>query len=206
MGDSRPFLLNSPYRFPLRRQVEEANTAKLYALASESLFFVARDSGMLKDKLDQHCIAPTKLEIKVGAQVMLLRNQNGGTGGLVNGSIGLVIEYTRDPATNIQLGSNGKPLPSLNTVHELLPRVKFVLEGGRESVMVVGREEWSMELPDGEVVARRIQIPLCLAWSLSIHKAQGQTLPKVRVDLARVFEKGNPSPSFTPSHPILIID
>lgn len=140
--------------------------------------------------MEQQCIAPTKLEIKVGAQVMLLRNQNGGTGGLVNGSIGVVVEYTRKPADNVRTSVDGKPLPSLNAPNELLPQVKFLLEGGREGEMVVGREEWTMEMPDGEVVARRVQIPLCLAWSLSIHKAQGQTLPKVRVDLGRVFEKG----------------
>ncbi|GJJ78195.1 ATP-dependent DNA helicase PIF1 [Entomortierella parvispora] len=176
--------------FPLRRQVEEANGAELRALTSESLFFVARDSGPQKEKLEQQCVAPTKLELKVGAQVMLLRNQNGGIGGLVNGSIGIVVEYTRRPADNVRLGSDDKPLPSLNSYGELLPRIRFMLEGGRSSEMVVGREEWSMELPDGEVVARRVQIPLCLAWSLSIHKAQGQTLTKVRVDLAKVFEKG----------------
>lgn len=47
-----------------------------------------------------------------------------------------------------------------------------------------------MELPNGEVQASRTQIPLILAWALSIHKAQGQTLERVKVDLGKVFEKG----------------
>jgi len=47
-----------------------------------------------------------------------------------------------------------------------------------------------VELPNGEVQASRSQIPLILAWALSIHKAQGQTLERVKVDLGRVFEKG----------------
>jgi len=43
---------------------------------------------------------------------------------------------------------------------------------------------------DGEVIASRKQIPLILAWALSIHKAQGQTLSPVKIDLGRTFEKG----------------
>ncbi|EHK45724.1 hypothetical protein TRIATDRAFT_186188, partial [Trichoderma atroviride IMI 206040] len=51
-------------------------------------------------------------------------------------------------------------------------------------------EEWKVELPNGDVQAKRVQIPLILAWALSIHKAQGQTLERVTVNLGKVFEKG----------------
>jgi ATP-dependent DNA helicase PIF1 len=138
--------------------------------------------------MEQNCLAPTTLQLKVGAQVMLLRNQAGGAGGLVNGSIGVLTGFVNRPADNEQLGGERKG--SLNKSGEELPLVKFTLEGGATREMVVGREEWKIELPNGDVQGSRVQIPLGLAWSLSIHKSQGQTLPKVRVDLGRVFEKG----------------
>lgn len=56
--------------------------------------------------------------------------------------------------------------------------------------MLILPETWKIELPNGEIQAQRIQVPLILAWALSIHKAQGQTLPRVKIDLRKIFEKG----------------
>jgi len=153
--------------------------------------FKARDSGPMKDKMEQNCLAPTVLQLKVNAQVMLLKNQSGGGSGLVNGSLGVLVGFVAKPAENDNLvGSDGRSKGSFNTAGEELPVVRFALEGGNFREMVVGREEWKIELPNGDIQGSRIQIPLALAWSLSIHKSQGQTLPKVKVDLGRVFEKG----------------
>jgi len=66
------------------------------------------------------------------------------------------------------------------------PIVKFT----NGQVITVLPEEWSIELPGGQTVATRRQVPLVLAWALSIHKSQGQTLERVKVDLGKVFEKG----------------
>lgn len=61
---------------------------------------------------------------------------------------------------------------------------------GSTRQLLVQPEQWKVELPNGEIQASRLQIPLILAWALSIHKAQGQTLERVKVDLGKVFEKG----------------
>jgi ATP-dependent DNA helicase PIF1 len=73
---------------------------------------------------------------------------------------------------------------------QLWPLVRFTTAAGYHIDRLITREKWSFELPDGEVQAYRRQIPLILAYAISIHKAQGQTLSRVRVDLGKVFEKG----------------
>jgi ATP-dependent DNA helicase PIF1 len=157
------------------------------------MVYKARDSGPMKDKMEQNTLAPTTLQLKVNAQVMMLKNQSGGSGGLVNGSLGVVVGFVNRPAENDNMvGSDGRNKGSFNAPGEELPLVKFTMDNGTVREMVVGREEWKIELPNGDVQGSRIQIPLGLAWSLSIHKSQGQTLPKVKVDLGKVFEKGNP--------------
>lgn len=50
--------------------------------------------------------------------------------------------------------------------------------------------EFTVEGLKGNLEARRVQVPITLAWAMSIHKSQGQTLSRVKVDLGRIFEKG----------------
>lgn len=57
-------------------------------------------------------------------------------------------------------------------------------------VLLCIAQEFTIQGPVGNMEARRIQVPLILAWALSIHKSQGQTLQRVKIDLANVFESG----------------
>lgn len=70
--------------------------------------------------------------------------------------------------------------------NDLWPLVKFT--NGME--LVCAPVDFSVEGLVGNVEALRLQTPLILAWALSIHKSQGQTLSRVKVDLDRIFEKG----------------
>lgn len=66
------------------------------------------------------------------------------------------------------------------------PVVEF--PGGR--TRLIPPHEFTVENVNGTMQALRLQVPLILAWAISIHKSQGQTLQRVRVNLGRIFEKG----------------
>ena len=62
------------------------------------------------------------------------------------------------------------------------------LNTGRE--VIAEPEEWIIEDETGEVLASYEQVPLCLAWAITIHKSQGMTLEAAEIDLSRTFELG----------------
>jgi len=171
----------------------------------------------MRDKLLGNCMAPEFITLKKGAQVMLIKNIDES---LVNGSVGKVIgfmseqtfdKYTtnEDVFNNTQGGSiesaadeedsiaskkmkaAGRIMDNmLGSTTQTFPVVRFTLADNTTRDLLCQREQWKVELPNGEVQASRSQVPLILAWALSIHKAQGQTLERVKVDLGKVFEKG----------------
>lgn len=189
------------------------------ALSGTLRTFEALDSGTVvdkvqRDKLLSNCMAPARIDLKEGAQVMLIKNFDDQ---LVNGSLGKVIGFMNEKT--FQIWQEDDPDDDLFNCHEqaddfnvdeikrrkkrriakmqsaaatgkLWPLVRFTLSNGLTRDMLVQPEQWKIELPNGEVQASRSQIPLILAYAISIHKAQGQTLERVKVDLGRVFEKG----------------
>ncbi|KAG9584637.1 hypothetical protein KCU77_g11948, partial [Aureobasidium melanogenum] len=206
--------------FPTRNEVENANQSKMSQLVGEIRTFEARDGGSItdktfRDKLLANCMAPELITLKKGAQVMLIKNIDES---LVNGSLGKIIGFMNetqfDSYNNNEeafLATQGGTLKDedaiggrdkkktarerlmdnlLGSTTQIWPVVRFTLADGTTRDLLCQRETWKIELPDGEVQASRAQIPLILAWALSIHKAQGQTLDRVKVDLGKVFEKG----------------
>jgi ATP-dependent DNA helicase PIF1 len=189
-------------------------------LQGELRVYEARDGGSIidkgmRDKLLQNCMAPEMIHLKKGAQVMLIKNIDET---LVNGSLGKVIGfmsenmfdnyqqneeeyYATQSATQGAVAEEEAGGPRLSERKmrlaelaagsgQVYPVVRFTIADGSTRDLLCQRENWKVELPNGEVQASRGQVPLILAWALSIHKAQGQTLERVKVDLAKVFEKG----------------
>jgi ATP-dependent DNA helicase PIF1 len=194
--------------FPTRMEVERANSLRMQQLHGDIFSFEARDGGTVtnkeqRDRLLQNCMVPEVVQLKKGAQVMLVKNMDDT---LVNGSLGKVIGFMTEQqftfwkeheedmlegtiSEDQMKNEMAKTTLGVSTA-QVFPLIRFTIADGTTRDLLCKREDWKVELPNGEVQASRSQIPLILAWALSIHKAQGQTLERVRVDLGRVFEKG----------------
>jgi ATP-dependent DNA helicase PIF1 len=193
--------------FSTRNEVEGSNEKRLRELPGTIRRYEAQDTGKedVRDKLLANMMAPKSIDLKVNAQVMLIKNLDES---LVNGSLGKVIGFSDEKTFDMsppddeydeddqQAKARKKLLKSFKHESEpsagglKFPVVQFMAGDGTSRVILCQPEEWKVELPNGEIQAKRTQLPLILAWALSIHKAQGQTLERVKVNLGRVFEKG----------------
>ncbi|KAF5377180.1 hypothetical protein D9615_006334 [Tricholomella constricta] len=205
--------------FSTRAEVDNANAYRLRQLNTESHTYVASEypgldsnnecvSPINMSRLLERLIAPREIQLKVlsdayvchlssdddvlhiqvGAQVMLVKNLIQGE--LVNGSVGQIVRFsTAEEAlkehTHVAGAERGEKqkLPQSGFAW---PIVRFI--GGRETMIIP--QEFTINNANGGMEARRDQVPLILAWALSVHKSQGQTLERVKVDLRRTFEKG----------------
>lgn len=144
--------------------VDFLNRKELDKLSADLCRAVAKDWGdtpTYLERLKKDCIAPEVLDLKVGAQVMCLKNINPDCG-VVNGSVGVLLDFEGVD----EEGNSG------------LPRVRF-----KNYTQAIPVSSW--ELKDGQtVVARREQFPLRLAWAITIHKSQGMTLDKLKANLS----------------------
>ena len=163
--------------FTKNQDVNSINSTQLDKLTSEDHVFKAETTKsppriphdvlqMIVDKLDKDAPYEVELHIKERSQVMLLVNQDP-EAGLVNGSRGIVTGFAQD----------GYPL------------VKFL--NGPPFPVRIPPAPWSSDSEkDGDGVTRE-QVPLRLAYALTIHKAQGASLDSALIDVGpSTFEYG----------------
>lgn len=139
--------------FGTNNQADMLNWENLSKLPDDEVEFDAIDAPqstlsnkqieLFTDRLNRDCLAPKKLLLKVGAQVMLLKNLKTGYG-LVNGSMGVVVDF--DEVTTA-------------------PIVKF----NNGVLRTIERATWEAE-EGGKLMIVRHQYPLRLAWGITIHK------------------------------------
>lgn len=144
--------------------VDRINEARLDELSGDELFYTQATTGAANyvENLQRSVLAPATLRLKKGALVMAVKNSTDRK--YANGSIGEVIDF--EPATEY-------------------PIVKF------RSGATVSMSPDTWELRDGDKKRASIaQIPLRLAWAITVHKSQGMTLDAARIDLRKAFVEG----------------
>jgi len=120
-----------------------------------------RGKGKILEHLKNNCLAEAELRLKIGAKVIFIKNDQGKK--YMNGTLGVVSEF----------GADGFPVVTTHT-------------GARVAAL---EESWKIE-EDGKVKAEIIQVPLKLAWAITIHKSQGMTLDAAEIDLSKSFAFG----------------
>lgn len=160
-----------------RDDVDFTNKTKIEKLSGEYVKFKSLDNSEAYSTWLDQALPDTKLlRLKLGAQVMLTKNIDVGNG-LVNGARGVI--------TGFKTASGSLAVTTQQRAQAAAPIVKFL--SGLE--MAITPERWSLKIAQDCMAIRR-QIPLKLAWAVSIHKSQGMTLDCVEMTLSRVFECG----------------
>jgi len=153
-----------PKLYAHNMDVDAVNTRKLATLGGHARRYTMMGEGTprLVETLMKGCLSPQSLLLKTGAAVMCTKNNP--REGYVNGSLGVVKGF--DPATNYPV---------------------VTLASGRD--VQIGPADWIVE-DNNKPLAQITQLPLRLAWAITVHKSQGMSLDAAVMDLSRVFEYG----------------
>jgi len=149
--------------FTHNANVDMINDQELQKIQGETKIFDMTFTGIeyLINSVKKGCLAPETLVLKKGAVVMFVKNNF--ERGYVNGTLGKVT------------GFDSKRMPIVKTF------------AGK--TIVATPEKWSID-ENGEILASVSQVPLRLAWAITVHKSQGMTLDAVEMDLSKSFEYG----------------
>lgn len=143
--------------------VDAINQKELDKNKNESHFFNMTLLGpdQMTTMLRRTCLAPERLELKKGALVMFVRNNF--EKGYVNGTLGKIVDFNHNE----------------DPIVETLNRVRIIVEPAT----------WTIS-EDNKIIAQITQIPLRLAWAITVHKSQGMTLDAAEIDLSKSFVEG----------------
>jgi ATP-dependent exoDNAse (exonuclease V) alpha subunit/transposase len=150
--------------FSHNMNVDAENLRELGRLNAQGKSYRMDSTGrdILVMTLKKGCLSPENLELKVGALVMFTKNNP--KEGYANGTTGEVVSVTSPSGYPIVRTSEGRRI-------EVTPM------------------DWNIE-DNGKIKAKITQLPLRLAWAITVHKSQGMSLDSACIDLSRVFEYG----------------
>lgn len=156
---------DAPRLFSHNADVDRMNERMLAAIPGahiETYAMFSTGTDALVAALKKGCLSPETLNLKEGAAVMFTKNSP--RDGYVNGTLGTVVGFAAVSRNPIVLTRDGKRIE-------------------------VERTEWKIE-DNGRVKAKINQLPLRLAWAMTVHKSQGMSLDEAVMDLSAVFEYG----------------
>lgn len=150
--------------FTHNSDVDALNIAKLRELPGMTRKFqmAGRGNKQLQQNLAKNCLSPELLELKEDALVMCTKNNF--EVGYVNGTLGRVTGFDMDDGYPIIETADGRSI-------SIKPATWTIAE-------------------DGKVLAEIEQVPLRLAWAITIHKSQGMSLDAAEIDLSKAFVFG----------------
>ncbi len=145
--------------------VDRINNQELENLDGHKKVFTYLGKGAEKniDKIFKTSLVMEEVNLKIDAVVLFIKNNL--EAGYINGTTGIIVDFDKD---------------------DNMPIVEIF--SGRK--IKVAPEDWSLENENRNIVATVSQIPLRLAWAITIHKSQGMTLDAAEIDLTRTFEPG----------------
>ena len=145
--------------------VDRINNSELEKLKGKAKIFLYDSKGSSKnvEKIFKSSLVLKELTLKKGAVVIFIKNSY--EDGYVNGTTGVVEKFDKKDGLPVVKIANGKKIK-------------------------VDYQEWSIENDSGEILATVSQIPLRLAWAITVHKSQGMTLSSAQIDLSKTFEVG----------------
>jgi ATP-dependent DNA helicase PIF1 len=145
--------------------VDRINSDELSKVNNPPHSFKYKSEGTAKniEKIFKSSLVLEEMTLKKDAVVMFIKNNH--ELGFVNGTTGVVVDFDKETALPIVKTSYG-------------------------SLIKLGLEDWTIENDSGNIVAKVSQIPLKLAWAITIHKSQGMTLDAAEMDLSKTFEVG----------------
>lgn len=155
---------DTPRLFTHNADVDRINEAQLAKLPGTGRTFRMEGTGpdVLIEALKRGCLSPDTLTLKEGAVVMCTKNNPAAQ--YMNGTLGKVIGFVR---------GSGEPI--------------IETHDGRE--LTILPSDWAVE-ENGKVRAKVSQVPLRLAWAITVHKSQGMSMDAAAIDLSRTFEYG----------------
>ena len=145
--------------------VDQINNAELAKLPGQSKTFEMTSHGAEKMvlALKRGCLSPEILALKVGARVMFTKNDVM-RHQYSNGTLGVVTRFDKENGRSVIKTNSGK-------------------------MIFAEPDDWQVE-DNGRVLAQISQVPLRLAWAMTVHKSQGLSLETAHLDLSRTFEYG----------------